>query len=116
MEPVDISQAVGRWADQWASTHVQFAFIPPPGATKVRIIATKSEHTPDVLLLVNAGAQTVRRQVVAAGLFWVDVPFAITDGECIVTIQSSPTFIPKELGINDDVREVSYILHGAEAH
>ena len=116
MHPIDISQAEGRWPDEWASTHVRFTFTPPPGTTNVRIIATKSEHTPDVLLRINAGAQTAQRQVVASELFWVDAPIATTNGVCTVTIESSPTFVPKNKGINDDTRELSYLFHGAEAH
>jgi hypothetical protein len=116
VQPIDISQATGIWPDGWASTHVQFSFTPPPGTITVRIIATKSEHTPDVLLRVNAGAQTAQRQVVATELFWVEAPIATTNGVCTVTIESSPTFVPKDKGINDDTRELSYLLHGAEAH
>jgi hypothetical protein len=116
VQPIDISEAEGRWSDEWAGTHVRFTFTPPPGTTKVRIIATKSEHTPDVLMRVNAGAQTMQRQVVASEFFWVDTPIATTDGVCTVTIESSPTFVPKDKGINDDTRELSYLFHGAEAH
>jgi hypothetical protein len=116
VEPIDISEAEGRWSDGWASTHVRFTFTPSAGTTKVRIIAVKSEHTPDVVLEVNAGALTVRRQVVASELFWVDTPIATTDGVCTVTIESSPTFVPKDKGLNDDTRELSYLFRGAEAH
>jgi hypothetical protein len=116
MQPIDISQATGIWPDGWSSTRVHFAFTPPPGTTKVRIVATKSEHTPDVIVRVDAGAQTVQRQVVASESFYVDAPIAITNGVCEVTVESSPTFVPKDKGINDDTRELSYLFHGAEAH
>ena len=72
--------------------------------------------TPDILMRVNAGAQTAQRQVVASELFWVDAPIATTDGICTVTIESSPTFVPKDKGINDDTRELSWLFHSAEAH
>ena len=115
MQPVDYSHATGYWHDGWAGTDVQFAFTPPLQTKYVRVIFEKTPHIDNLLVFVTVNDRTVRRQVMASELFFVDVPLADPSRECRVKVVSEGAFVPKERGINDDTRALSYLLRGVEA-
>ena len=46
---------------------------------------------------------------------FVDLPLSDPHRECRVKVVSEGAFVPKEQGINDDTRTLSYLLRGVEA-
>ena len=115
MQPIDYSHATGYWPDGWASNEVEFAFTPPPQTKKVRVIFEKTGHIENLLVFVTVNDCTMRRQMMASELFFVDVPLADPHRECRVKVVSEGAFVPKEQGINEDTRTLSYLLRGVEA-
>jgi hypothetical protein len=115
VQPIDYSHATGYWPDGWAGTDVRFSFTPPEGTKKVRVIFEKTGHIENLLVLVNVNGITHRRQVMANGVFFVDVPLAARAHTAEVHVVSEGTFVPKDMGIGDDTREISYSLRGVEA-
>ena len=115
MQPIDYSHATGYWHDGWAGTEVRFSFAPPAGTKNVRVIFEKTGHIENLLVFVTVNGTTVRRQVMANEVFFVDVPLAAGATNADVKVVSEGTFIPKNQGINDDTRELSYLLRGVEA-
>ena len=115
MQPIDYSHATGYWHDGWAGTDVRFSFAPPAGTKNVRVIFEKTPHIDNLLVFVTVNGTTFRRQVMASEVFFVDVPIAPGATNCDVHVVSEGTFVPKNKGINEDARELSYLLRGVEA-
>ena len=115
MQPIDYSHATGYWPDGWASTDVRFSFTPPAGTKNVRVIFEKTGHIYNLLVFVTVNGTTYRRQVMANEVFFVDVPLVAGATTADVHVVSEGTFVPKDQGINDDARELSYLLRGVEA-
>ena len=115
MQPIDYSHAEGYWHDGWAGTNVQFTCSPPAGTKHIRVIFEKTPHIDNLLVLVTVNGFTVRRQVMASELFYVDVPLSGDPHNATVSVASEGAFVPKDQGINDDTRTLSYLLRGVEA-
>lgn len=115
MQPIDYSHATGYWHDGWASNEVEFAFTPPPQTKHVRVIIEKTPDIDNLLVFVTVNDRTLRRQVMASEVFFVDVPLADPRRECRVRVVSEGAFVPKEQGIDKETRTLSYLLRGVEA-
>jgi hypothetical protein len=115
MQPIDFSHATGYWHDGWASNEVEFTFTPPPQTKHLRVIFEKTPHIDNLLVFVTVNDRTLRRQVMASEVFFVDLPLADPSRECRVRVVSEGAFVPKEQGINEDTRTLSYQLRGVEA-
>ncbi|MBU6242127.1 MAG: hypothetical protein KJS66_10100 [Acidobacteria bacterium] len=115
MQPIDYAHATGYWHDGWAGTNVEFACTPPAGTKHIRVIFEKTPHIDNLLVFVTVNGFTIRRQVMASEVFFVDVPLTSDAATATVTVVSEGSFVPKEQGINDDTRVLSYLLRGVEA-
>lgn len=118
MQPIDYSHATGYWHDGWAGTEVEFTCSPPRGTKNIRVIFEKTPNIDNLLVFVTVNGFTIRRQVMANEVFFVDVPLDPVVGDpptAAVRVVSEGTFIPKEQGINEDTRTLSYLLRGVEA-
>lgn len=115
MQPIDFAHATGYWHDGWAGHHVEFTCSPPAGTKHIRVIFEKTPHIDNLLVFVTVNGFTIRRQVMASEVFFVDVPLADGADAAHVSVVSEGSFVPKEQGINDDTRTLSYMLRGVEA-
>lgn len=115
MQPIDYAHASGYWPDGWAGNNVEFTCTPPDGTKHIRVIFEKTLHIDNLLVFVTVNGVTIRRQVMASEIFFVDVPLTGNAREATVKVVSEGAFIPKEKGIMDDPRTVSYLLRGVEA-
>jgi hypothetical protein len=115
MQPIDFAHASGYWHDGWAETQVEFTCTPPAGTKHIRVIFEKTPHVDNLLVFVTVNGATIRRQVMASELFFVDVSLTGNTDTATVRVVSEGSFVPKERGINDDTRVLSYMLRGVEA-
>jgi len=115
MQPIDYSHATGYWHDGWAGNNVEFTCSPPPGTKHIRVIFEKTPHIDNLLVHVTVNGFTIRRQVMASEIFFVDAPLTGNIQEATVAVVSEGAFVPKEQGINEDPRTLSYMLRGVEA-
>lgn len=115
MQPIDYSQATGYWHDGWAENNVEFTCEPPTGTKHIRVIFEKTPQVDNLLVFVTVNGFTIRRQVMASEIFFVDVPLAANARTATVSVTSEGSFVPKEQGINEDIRTLSYLLRGVEA-
>ncbi|NBP54675.1 MAG: hypothetical protein EBU67_10425 [Actinobacteria bacterium] len=115
MQPIDFAHATGYWHDGWAGTTVEFECTPPAGTKHIRVIFEKTPHIDNLLVFVTVNGLTIRRQVMASEVFFVDVPLTGEPGTAVISVVAEGAFVPKDQGINDDTRTLSYMLRGVEA-
>jgi hypothetical protein len=115
MQPIDFAHATGYWHDGWAGTTVEFECTPPAGTKHIRVIFEKTPHIDNLLVFVTVNGLTIRRQVMASEVFFVDVPLTGEPGTAVISVVAEGAFVPKDQGINDDTRTLCYMLRGVEA-
>ena len=115
MQPIDYAHATGYWPDGWAGTEVEFTCSLPAGTKHIRVIFEKTPHIGNLLVFVTVNGLSIRRQVMASEIFFVDVPLSGNAHTATVSVVSEGAFVPQEQGIGNDSRTLSYRLRGVEA-
>jgi hypothetical protein len=113
-----VGTASGLWPDGWVGEALRFQVRPAEPVGRIVIEGRLPYKFPGALeLIVIVGDCTTRHAVGGAETFRVDVGALSEPGHSVkVLVSASATFCPRDHGLNDDGRRLSFILQRVSFH